>query len=311
MAFISYAKSGEDAVLFQALQASASGSYIDLECNEPPDNSTTQAFYDRGWSGYVCLKSDVLAERYRFARPRDKLIGHQGIDQFILTAPGMTKGKIDFIRLHESDIRSSMASVDWLGQLSAKIIVLVKNLKDCSWEAHRTIEDYGYRLAIEDEFNVYYVLEDCQDLLTLARVPNSIRNAGAIKQRYCHALDLLDQKKQTEVIAEDLNHAEIPEDPHEGPSWRRIVDRTKQTIKKALKKIFNIPIFIIDQCPELKSGLVSFLARYPEVSMLLRKILGRPGVGQEQLEFVESEVAKEPDAVKMIYLGLCRGKRRS
>jgi hypothetical protein len=65
-AFLSYARNGEDVVLWRALGSVAAGRYVEVAANHPGEHSTTRAFDDRGWNGVTVEPSkplgDVLAE---------------------------------------------------------------------------------------------------------------------------------------------------------------------------------------------------------------------------------------------------------
>ncbi|OMG65219.1 hypothetical protein AUR61_009540 [Stutzerimonas balearica] len=69
--FVSYAQNFEDVMLWRALGHLQRGFYIDVGANHPTEDSVTQAFYERGWSG---INIEPLAKHVRqleLERPRD------------------------------------------------------------------------------------------------------------------------------------------------------------------------------------------------------------------------------------------------
>jgi FkbM family methyltransferase len=51
MAWISYAQNAEDVRLRRAFAGQSTGFYIDVGANDPVENSITQHFYEKGWTG--------------------------------------------------------------------------------------------------------------------------------------------------------------------------------------------------------------------------------------------------------------------
>ncbi len=72
--FISYARNGEDVVLWRALNGVAAGVFVDLDAAHPIEDSVTWAFYERGWSGVNLESSGTFADEYQQVRRRDTTI---------------------------------------------------------------------------------------------------------------------------------------------------------------------------------------------------------------------------------------------
>ncbi|MBA1264979.1 FkbM family methyltransferase [Stutzerimonas stutzeri] len=69
--FISYAQNFEDVMLWRALGHVERGFYIDVGANHPTEDSVTQAFYERGWSGINIEPLAKHARQLEQERPRD------------------------------------------------------------------------------------------------------------------------------------------------------------------------------------------------------------------------------------------------
>jgi FkbM family methyltransferase len=70
--FVSYARVGEDAVLWRALSSVDHGTYVDVGPGDPFRYSVTRAFYERGWSGVNIEARPDYANALVAARPRDR-----------------------------------------------------------------------------------------------------------------------------------------------------------------------------------------------------------------------------------------------
>ena len=71
MAFISYAQTFEDVMLWRALRGVGQGFYIDAGAADPVEMSVTKAFYDAGWRGVNIEPNLKYFERLQAARPAD------------------------------------------------------------------------------------------------------------------------------------------------------------------------------------------------------------------------------------------------
>ncbi len=71
MPFISYAQNYEDVILWRALRDVEHGFYVDVGAADPQDDSVTNAFYERGWSGINIEPLDEYFRKLTKARPRD------------------------------------------------------------------------------------------------------------------------------------------------------------------------------------------------------------------------------------------------
>jgi FkbM family methyltransferase len=71
MSFISYAQNFEDVMLWRAFKNITNGFYIDVGAAWPDSESTTKAFYDRGWSGINIEPNPELYKLLTKHRPRD------------------------------------------------------------------------------------------------------------------------------------------------------------------------------------------------------------------------------------------------
>lgn len=68
---VTYARNGEDVVLWRALGAVENGFYVDIGARDPTWHSVTKVFYDRGWNGVNVERSRKRHERLARERPRD------------------------------------------------------------------------------------------------------------------------------------------------------------------------------------------------------------------------------------------------
>ena len=71
MPFISYAQNYEDVILWRALRDVERGFYVDIGAADPLEDSVTNAFYERGWSGINIEPLDEYFRKLTEARPRD------------------------------------------------------------------------------------------------------------------------------------------------------------------------------------------------------------------------------------------------
>ena len=81
--FLSYAQTGEDVLLWRALQDQQPGFYIDAGAADPSFLSVTRAFYERGWHGIDVEPLPEQAAKLRAARPRDLVV-----EAALAAAPG-------------------------------------------------------------------------------------------------------------------------------------------------------------------------------------------------------------------------------
>ena len=72
--FVSYAQNFEDVVLWRVFQTISAGTYVDVGAADPVDDSVTQAFYERGWTGLDIEPNPEFADRLRAMRPRNVVI---------------------------------------------------------------------------------------------------------------------------------------------------------------------------------------------------------------------------------------------
>ena len=90
MNFISYAQNYEDVMLWRALQHVEKGFYVDVGANDPIEDSLTQAFYERGWSG---INIEPVTEWY------EKLSAERQRDINLKVAAGDCSGEIDLFEV--------------------------------------------------------------------------------------------------------------------------------------------------------------------------------------------------------------------
>jgi FkbM family methyltransferase len=69
--FISYAQNHEDVMLWRALKHIQTGYYIDIGAWHPEEDSTTKAFYDRGWRGINVEPNSAYFKLLEDHRERD------------------------------------------------------------------------------------------------------------------------------------------------------------------------------------------------------------------------------------------------
>ncbi len=71
MPFVSYAQNYEDVILWRALGDVERGFYVDVGAADPEEDSVTNAFYERGWSGINIEPVDEHFRKLTKARARD------------------------------------------------------------------------------------------------------------------------------------------------------------------------------------------------------------------------------------------------
>ena len=73
-AWPTFSQFGEDLALFNLLNPSHRGTYVDVGANDPFKGSNTAFLYMRGWSGLVIEPNPSFVEAYRKRRPRDTFV---------------------------------------------------------------------------------------------------------------------------------------------------------------------------------------------------------------------------------------------
>jgi FkbM family methyltransferase len=132
MNFISYAQNYEDVMLWRALKHVESGFYVDVGANDPVEDSTTKAFYDRGWRG---INIEPVTGWYK---------------NLILDRP--------------RDINLQVAAGDYNGELRLFEVV--------STGLSTTNEDYAKKHAKEQGYDVYELTVPVQTLSTILHEHN-------------------------------------------------------------------------------------------------------------------------------------------
>ena len=92
MSFVSYAQNYEDVILWRALGDVERGFYVDVGAADPEEDSVTNAFYERGWSGINIEPVDeyfrklATGETARYQRARRGRSGG-GITRYCILSP--------------------------------------------------------------------------------------------------------------------------------------------------------------------------------------------------------------------------------
>lgn len=93
-----YSECGEDAVISRYFKYPKQGTYVDIGCNHPVENSNTYLFYRLGWRG-VCIDANpMFAPLFAQHRPEDK---------FVLSGVGANEGTMTFYRFDQGHALSS------------------------------------------------------------------------------------------------------------------------------------------------------------------------------------------------------------
>jgi FkbM family methyltransferase len=111
MTFISYAQNFEDVMLWRALRHVEKGFYVDVGAMDPIVDSTTQAFYERGWRGINIEPASSYYEKLSRSRPLDinlpfAISDVEGMMKFYeIPETGLSTLDSDIARMHqESDV---------------------------------------------------------------------------------------------------------------------------------------------------------------------------------------------------------------
>ena len=210
----SYSDNFEDVVLRRAFPADARGFYIDVGAYDPVDHSVTKTFYDQGWRGINVEPNPGPYQRLCDDRARDVnlnlglsnrrgrlklyeapgacwsvdpdlLAGWFGADRHALverSVPVETLAEvcrrhvpegvtIDFLKVdvegHEGEV---IDGGDW--RTWRPKVVLVEANRFETWEP--TLLDSGYRFALFDGVNRFYVREEDARLLPVLSVPANV-----------------------------------------------------------------------------------------------------------------------------------------
>ena len=131
MPFISYAQNYEDVILWRALRDVEQGFYVDVGAADPRDDSVTNAFYERGWSGINIEPLDEYFARLVQARPRDtnlKLaVGREAAVRALHAFPGTGLSTLD------GEIGARHQAAGFSGsELLVPVLTLTKILEDCA-----------------------------------------------------------------------------------------------------------------------------------------------------------------------------------
>lgn len=94
-ATISYSQNFEDVILHRIFKSKDKGIYIDVGAYDPIEKSTTNLFYQRGWSGVNIDLCEDNIEKFNAFRPRDINIcaavgSHNGTEEYYVQ-PGTTR----------------------------------------------------------------------------------------------------------------------------------------------------------------------------------------------------------------------------
>jgi glycosyltransferase involved in cell wall biosynthesis len=221
---VTYARNGEDIVLWRALGAVKGGYYVDIGAGDPTRHSVTKIFYDRGWCGVNVERARARHEILVRERARDlslqlilvaksdaepllpKLSEEPGDTPMISYGPAATltqllaslpAREIHFLRLgFASNATRLLEGIDlcpfrpWVILVSA--VVPGCNGLSVAWE--QPWRNYGYLRALSDGHNIFFVAEEHRDLLgALCAAPSdgSARIAPRTLKRYAVASPML------------------------------------------------------------------------------------------------------------------------
>jgi len=94
-ATISYSQNFEDIMLYRVFKSKDKGVYVDVGAYDPIEKSTTNIFYQRGWSGINIDLCEENIQKFNVSRPRDTNIcaaigSHNGLEEYYVQ-PGTTR----------------------------------------------------------------------------------------------------------------------------------------------------------------------------------------------------------------------------
>ena len=129
MTFISYAQNFEDVMLWRALRHIEKGFYVDVGAMDPIIDSTTQAFYERGWRGVNIEPARSYYEKLSRSRPLDinlplAVSDAEGMMKFYeVPETGLSTLDLDTARMHHESgltVIEKQVSVVTLNQILAE-----------------------------------------------------------------------------------------------------------------------------------------------------------------------------------------------
>jgi FkbM family methyltransferase len=196
---ITYAQFNEDVILDALFSGKKDGFYVDVGANHEELHSVTKYFYKLGWRGINIDPIKKLIQEFDERRPRDinlniaisdirgrlkfrEYIQHDGLSTFSEKTMNENEGKnypyidyfvpvktlesvlrennvteIDFLKIDVEGYEDSVIrSNDW-NVFRPKVLCVEANHRSSDWNA--SLLNKGYKLAIFDGLNEYYVLD--------------------------------------------------------------------------------------------------------------------------------------------------------
>lgn len=189
--FVSYAQNAEDVVLARALHPDEHpGFWIDVGAGDPLVSSVTAAFAERGWRGINIESRPDEYERLCKARPNDvNLQVALGAEPEPIDVPITTLADVvaehapevvDFLKIDvEGFERSVLEGADW-STFRPRIVVIEATETNSSRSSHEEWEpillEHGYRFAMFDGLNRFYVSAEERELLDVVRRPANVHD---------------------------------------------------------------------------------------------------------------------------------------
>lgn len=211
--FHSYAQNLEDIVLWRALHEVKQGRYIDIGACDPRVDSVSRGFYEQGWRGVHFEPVQAFAESIRHDRPDETvhevaLSDESGQLEFFVSPneglstgvpshakPGAKPSRVPSrtlasfaselgdspVHWMKIDVEGMEAAViqGWDSRVLRPWVVLIEATKPNSTEQTHSEWEHmvlaaGYRFALFDGLNRFYVAEEHKNLLPLISIPANI-----------------------------------------------------------------------------------------------------------------------------------------
>ena len=168
MTFVSFAPNSEDVLLWRALKAVRAGAYVDVGACDPDQQSTTRAFYERGWSGLNIAMRPKVALPLFASRLRDVTLDQS--ESLIAAIPfaellaAHAAPSVQFMRIDvDGDEHLVMHKLDF-SQFRPWILLIRSIAPESRQATHAVWEpallDAGYVRVWFDGINRFYLAEE-------------------------------------------------------------------------------------------------------------------------------------------------------
>jgi len=206
---VSYARNGEDVVLWRALRHVPDGRYVDVGAGDPVEHSVTKALYQRGWRGIDIEASASHVERLREDRPEDEVVhAAEGDAPMVALESVLRESRVLGPDLHvlrvapEGDPAPFLTSLD-LDRWRPWVVVVASGgtTLGSPAAADRVLNDAGFGLTLFDGISRFYLSADHPELRADLAYPACARDAYE-RAEQVHAVELLAQERERRLALE-------------------------------------------------------------------------------------------------------------